>query len=113
MNGKRCEVEISRANVMIDLHAQKTCGVGLYDGNTALTVIDSAVVITGRGSNAIAWGSQNGKSQVRIRGSKLESRLDTDLNSDMGAREQDICIESGECIYMINGEKHVRNSESF
>lgn len=111
LDGKKSEVGISCANVMIDLHAQKTCGIGAYDGDVSITVIDSAAVITGRGSNAIAWGSQQGKAKVTIRGSKLESRLETDLLSDMGAEEHDIYIASGECIYMVNGEKQVRRAD--
>lgn len=111
LDGEDCSVEISHANIMMDIRAFLASGIGAHAGEVAVHLDNCAVHITGDGSNVVAVGNQTRTAQIRIDAAKLESSLKTSLNSDMGAEYQNILMTSGECIYTLNGKQIIKHAE--
>lgn len=102
--GKKSEVEYSHANIMINLHASKICGVGASSGEVSVSVNKCALLVTGDGTEAIAWGNQQGTGRAYIHSGKVESKLKTALDVNVGMKDENVILENAEYHYIRNGE---------
>lgn len=103
--GKKSEIEFSHANIRVNLRANKLCGIGANGGDVSISLEEGAVLVTGNGAEAIAWGNQQRTAKVQIHAGKMESKLKTMFNTNVGAKDEDVTLERAEYHYMRNGEK--------
>lgn len=107
LQGKKSCIEISHANVMMNIRSSKSCGIGAHDGEVSISFAECSVLVTGDGTEGIACGNQQRTAQINISAAKVESRLRTALSTDMGAEAENIHISSGECSYKRNDEREI------
>ena len=105
--GKVCSVEFSHTNIMINLHAAKVCGVGANGGEVSISLNSSALIVTGEGSEAIGWGNQQKAASVHLEACKMESKLKSDLISNVGVNDEYVTLDRAEYHYIKDGEKVV------
>ena len=105
--GKVCSVEFSHTNIMINLHAAKVCGVGANGGEVSISLNSSALIVTGEGSEAIGWGNQQNAASVHLEACKMESKLKSDLISNVGVNDEYVTLDRAEYHYIKDGEKVV------
>lgn len=111
LKGKKSHIEICHANIMMELRGNKSCGIGAEDGEVFIYVDNGSVLVSGDGRESIAFGNRRKNAKIKICTAKLESRLKTLLDTDMGAEVQDIYVDNAECRYIINGEPFVLHAD--
>lgn len=109
--GKKSEVGISHANVMINLFAARACGIGANNGMVSMYVDRSSVIVAGDGTEAVAWGNQSRSAKIRVNAGKMESRLHTALAVNVGVTDENVTLDKSEYHYMKNGETVILKAE--
>ncbi|MBO5488204.1 MAG: EAL domain-containing protein, partial [Eubacterium sp.] len=109
--GKKSEVGISHANVMINLFAARACGIGANNGMVSMYVDRSSVTVAGDGTEAVAWGNQSRSAKIRVNAGKMESRLHTALAVNVGVTDENVTLDKSEYHYMKNGETVILKAE--
>ena len=102
LEGNKCYIDIFNANIIVDMRAYKACGLGTHHGEVLIELDSGAVLVSGSGTEAIAWGSRFKKAQIKMTAARMESRMATTLDTDMGVEVQNISIDGGECYYNVN-----------
>lgn len=107
LEGENCHIEMLHLNIVENVRANKLCGIGAMDGDVSVHLDNGAILVTGDAPEAIAFGNYPKTAQIEIHAGKMESRLKTALITDLGAEEQNIRIDNGECLYFMNGEAKI------
>lgn len=103
--GKECRVEFMHTNIMMNMHAAKICGVGANGGEVSLILNSSALIVTGEGDDAIGWGNLLNSAKVDMTACKMESKLKSNLDCNIGVTEECITLDHAECHFIRDGEK--------
>ena len=103
--GKECRVEFMHTNIMMNMHAAKICGVGANGGEVSLILNSSALIVTGEGDDAIGWGNLLNSAKVDMTACKMESKLISNLDCNIGVAEECITLDHAECHFIRDGEK--------
>jgi len=104
LNGKKCRLEIMQANIGTIIRATMLVGIGSGEGQTYLAVQKGALIISGDGSKSIGIGNFNKSAKLLINGSRVEVNVATELESNLGIKQENLIFESGTCQYIENGE---------
>ena len=102
--GKKSEMSIAHANLMLNMRGHKLCGIGANGGDVSLHLEECSVTVAGEGTEAIAWGNQVGTGKVDIKSGKLDGRMKTGFSTNVGVLEGKVSLENAEYIYIKNGE---------
>lgn len=111
INGESGKISIKNANLDVNLRARKLCGFGVMYGDTEIEIQYASVQITGEGKEALAIGNQLMNAKIRILNSDVDTKLKTNLTTDIGAKIEDIYIANGRCKFMLNGKVIERRVE--
>ncbi len=110
INGQRCQVNVKNINLGFDMRSSECIGIGSKEAETDIHIKYASVKVTAEGKNAYALGNYTKTARVRCENSDLMTQINTNLDTDIGAMEENIYIANGRASFQLNGapiERHV------
>ncbi len=103
LEGKKSCIEMKHVNLILNSRAYRMCGVGAYDGDVSIQLSEGAVMVTGAGTGAIGWGNFLKTASVKMRSAKMDCKVRSELDSNVGTEDKNVHLHSAEYHYILNG----------
>ena len=103
MKGNKTQIEIENSNINMNLRAHRLCAIGSGAEEDIVSIVESGVSIKGEGRQAISMGDYNQNGKIQIVNCDIDTRLKSNLDMDIGAKEDNIYIANGRSSFVLNG----------
>lgn len=105
-SGKRCNAEISDANVVFNILSDKGSAVAAMEGNTSFKLCRAGMRITEEGDNSIPFGSYiTTNAKIELINSDSSVKLVTKEEHLDYIRRTNVKISGGRARFIVNGEE--------
>lgn len=109
LDGEQCRVLLKNLRISFDMLSNECIGIGSKQGDTDIQIQYATVKVVAQGRYALGLGNYARTAHVRCENSELITQINSNLDSDIGASEDDIYIANGRASFFLNNDAIERN----
>lgn len=109
--GDHADINIANSNLTLNLRAIENSAIGSAKVSSDINVKECGITIKGEGRDAISFGNYNNNCRMKFIDCDVDSEIKSNLESDVGADENDISIYNGRVRFMFNGKEVIRETK--
>ncbi len=105
LTGEKADINIENMSITIDISAADLSMIGSVFGGSDISILRSAVNLTGDGAGALAFGGINGKTKLRLTDIDFLLKLTNTLNTCVITDNDSIHLKGGRYRITLNNQK--------
>lgn len=109
MDGEQCRVSLKNLRISFDMLSNECIGIGNKQGEADISIQYATVKVVAQGRFALGLGNYTRTAHVRCENSDLVTQINSNLDSDIGAAEENIYIANGRASFLLNDNAIERN----